>query len=277
LFILLATFLAAHTINAYVAYSLNQPIAFSATPPQSHEEIIDKQNPQSVAQEILAGHLFLLPPNASAIGSAAQAAPPPPPMDVAKKMSLLGTVFERDAGVMAVLEEISTKTQILYRLGAQVPNAGTLASIEKNRVLFRQGTTEEWLPLALAQAVRLVEPNSTPPTSIPRPAGSQRTILDRKETNDALADTTRLLTEAQADPYLNEGKLEGLRFTYVMTHGFFQKIGLQPFDILQRINGVEVRDSGTMLSLLQQLRNEQNVRLDLIRNNQRRTLTFEIR
>ena len=88
---------------------------------------------------------------------------------------------------------------------------------------------------------------------------------------------TRLLTQAQAVPYLTDGKLDGFRLYSVMPSGFFDKIGLQNNDLLQRINGVEIRDPGMLLSLFQQLRNERTVRVDLVRNAQRQILTYEIR
>jgi len=40
---------------------------------------------------------------------------------------------------------------------------------------------------------------------------------------------------------------------------------------------VEIKDPGTMLSLFQQLRNESSVKLDVLRNNQRTTMMFDIR
>jgi general secretion pathway protein C len=76
---------------------------------------------------------------------------------------------------------------------------------------------------------------------------------------------------------LNDGKLDGFRLYNVMPLGFFDKIGLQTSDILQRINGVELRDPSMVLSLMQQLRNERTVRVELVRNSQRQTLTYEIR
>ncbi len=62
-----------------------------------------------------------------------------------------------------------------------------------------------------------------------------------------------------------------------MPLGFFDKIGLQSNDLLQRINGVEIRDPGMLLSLFQQLRQERTVRVDLVRNEQRQILSYEIR
>ena len=41
--------------------------------------------------------------------------------------------------------------------------------------------------------------------------------------------------------------------------------------------GVEIRDPGTMLTLFQQLRNEKTVKLDVLRNNQRTAMTYDIR
>ena len=102
-------------------------------------------------------------------------------------------------------------------------------------------------------------------------------MLDRREIDAALSDTTRLLTQAQAVPYLTDGKLDGFRLNSVMPLGFFDKIGLQTNDVLQRINGVELRDPGMLLSLFQQLRNERTIRVDLVRNTQRQTLTYDIR
>ncbi len=86
-----------------------------------------------------------------------------------------------------------------------------------------------------------------------------------------------MLTQAQAVPHLTDGKLDGFRLYSVMPLGFFDKIGLQTNDVLQRINGVELRDPGMLLTLFQQLRNERTIRVDVVRNDQRQTLAYEIR
>lgn len=200
------------------------------------------------------------------------------PLDVAKKVALIGTVFGPQGGIMAILEDLSTKKQNLYHLGSQIHAIGALSIIEKDRVLFREGQQEEWLYLALiTQQVPSGAPGAVISAAAPRPLVPQRHILDRREIDTALADTTRLLTHAQAVPYLTDGKLDGFRLSSVMPLGFFDKIGLQTNDLLQRINGVEIRDPGLLLSLFQQLRNERTVRVDIVRNTQRQTLVYEIR
>lgn len=277
----LGAFLLAHTVNAFVADALLPPPVQIATfnsiaPSESHAE-----SPQALVDAIVTSGLFPLPPRAGdSVGSGQAAEPVAPPLEVAKKVALIGTVFGQQGGIMAILEDLPTKKQTLYRMGEQIPAVGTLSAIEKNRVLFREGTQEEWLDLVLTPLPHpLLSGVPATATSAPvlRPSSPQRRILDRRDIDAALADTTRLLTQAQAVPYLTDGKLEGFRLYSVMPLGFFDKIGLQNNDLLQRINGVEIRDPGMLLSLFQQLRNERTVRVDIVRNTQRQILTYEIR
>jgi general secretion pathway protein C len=280
----LGAFLLAHTVNAFVADALQPPLiqvsaVNSITPSEPQAESF-----RALADVIVASGLFPLPPGAGDSSASAQAHESvAPPLEVAKKVALIGTVFGQQGGIMAILEDLPTKTQRLYRMGEQIPAVGALSAIEKNRVLFRVGTQEEWLNLALTQQLQssaaqgVATSAPVPRPSVPQPSASQRRILDRREVDAALADTTRLITQAQAAPYLTDGKLDGFRLYSVMPLGFFDKIGLQNNDLLQRINGVEIRDPGMLLSLFQQLRNERNVRVDIVRNTQRQTLVYEIR
>ena len=276
-FITTVAFVLTHATNAFVADALYLPPDASVPTQETTGIPTIETTPHEFSETILHSGLFELPRSANRASAGSTDAPPPPPLEIGKKLALLGTVHNRDGGVLAVLEEISTKQQSLYRLGTYVPNAATLASIERNRVLFREGEREEWLELSLTKQNQDGMPASPAPSARPTPAGPQRRILDRREITEALNDPTRLLTQALAVPFLTDGKLDGFRLANVMPLGFFDKIGLQANDILQRINGIELRDPSMVLSLIQQLRNEQTVRVDLVRNSQRQTLTYEIR
>ena len=270
----------AHATNALVADALYVPLEQPA-PTTIGAEAPDTsgQAQQSVAV-ILHSGLFELPPELHAnAGGQAAAAPPPPPIGAARKVALLGTVSGKSGGMMAILEDLGSKKQELYRVGAEIPSVGTLAVIEKERVFFKSGPSEEWLDLTIGQQMRAGAPGYVPPAPAPvhSTAPPARRVLDRREVTDALNDPTRLLTQAQAVPFLSDGKLDGFRLYNVVPSGFFDKIGLQTNDIVQRINGVELRDPGMLLSLFQQLRNERTVRVDMVRNAARQTLTYEIR
>ena len=92
-----------------------------------------------------------------------------------------------------------------------------------------------------------------------------------------MRDLPKLLTQARAVPYMVNGTVNGFRIDYIAPTSFYEKIGVQAGDVLQRVNGVDIRDPSAMLSLLQQLKNERVVKLDMVRNNQRSTVTYELR
>ena len=148
----LGAFLLAHTVNAFVADALRPPpfeisALASITPSEPEAE-----SARALADAIVTSGLFPLPPGTgNPLASGQTAEPVAPPLEVAKKVALIGTVFGQQGGIMAILEDLPTKTQSLYRMGEQIPAVGALSAIEKDRVLFREGKQEEWLDLALTQ------------------------------------------------------------------------------------------------------------------------------
>jgi hypothetical protein len=54
---------------------------------------------------------------------------------------------------MAVVEEIGTKKQTLYRLHDEIANVGRIAQIRKDAILIRQGAQHELLELEYAVSV----------------------------------------------------------------------------------------------------------------------------
>ncbi len=280
-YLTLVALIIAHVTNAFVADALNAPLAMSNAVPSTAEqvEITDTADAQRQVEMILQSGLFQLPPpdQLTRDGKSVPAAPPPPPIEAARKVALLGSVQGIEGGAMAILEDLTSRAQNMYRVGTQVPNVGTLHSVEKDRVLFKSGPSEEWLPLAVLSHQTSDGGMGITPQPIVARATPTRQVLDRREVTAALNDPTRLMTQAQAVPFLSDGKLDGFRLYNVLPGGFFDKIGLRTSDIVQRINGMELRDPGMLLSLFQQIRNENTVRVDMVRSNQRQTLTYEIR
>lgn len=277
-YLTLAALIIAHATNAFIADALSVPIAMPGESSSVPEPIVavDPADSRQQVEDILRSGLFELPPVMQrGKDGAPPPGPPPPPIEAARKVAFLGSVHGTEGGLMAIVEDLTSKTQEIYRVGTQVPNVGTLQSVERDRVLFKSGPSEEWLRLAALG--QLTSDGGIPPAPQPMRATPTRQVLDRREVTATLNDPTRLMTQAQAVPFLLEGKLDGFRLYNVIPAGFFDKIGLRTNDVVQRINGVELRDPGMLLSLFQQLRNENTVRVDMVRNSQRQTLTYEIR
>lgn len=280
-YIICGTFLVAHIINAVIAEALSVPGGLVRLSPASHQEAEVKVSVPALAEQIRTSGIFPLPPDPLDMDSDGAAAPPPRvPLNLASKLTLLGVVIGDRGGHSVIVEELSSKRQLFFRLHDQIPDVGEISEIRRDGMVVRQGDQEEFLALAAA----LIQKPPPPPSpalpekaAAPVPKNPLRTVLDRREVEQAMGDLPKLLTQARAVPYLVNGAINGFRLDYVAPSSFYEKIGLKYGDVLQQVNGVEIRDPGTMLSLFQQLKNEKTVKLDVLRNNQRTAMTFDIR
>jgi general secretion pathway protein C len=201
-------------------------------------------------------------------------------LGLAEKLRLIGVVLGDQRGVFAIIEDLASKQQSLYHLHDSVLDLGEVSDIRRNGIVIRQGNLEELLELAHAEAPPVAGDSAGTTSSPKKPSTSGaplRKVVDRREVEQAMSDLPKLLSQARAVPNMTNGAVNGYRLDYIAPASFYEKIGVQTGDILQRVNGVDIRDPSTMLSLLQQLKNEQIVKLDVVRNNQRSTITYELR
>lgn len=283
--------LIAHAINAFVAdalYVLPGPPSETSSASSAGAPVQTSYSPTQAVEQIRASGLFLLPAPTedgmtNATGSGRRGGSGPvvrASLGLAGKLRLIGVVLGDERGVFAVIEDLASKQQSLYHLHESVLDLGEVSEIRRNGVMIRQGNVEELLELAHAEAPpTAVDPTgSTPSPAKPSISSSPlRKVVDRREVEQAMNDLPKLLSQARAVPNMANGAVNGYRLDYIAPASFYEKIGVQKGDVLQSVNGVDIRDPSTMLSLLQQLKNEQIVKLDVVRNNQRSTITYELR
>lgn len=274
--------LAAHSINAFVADALQvAPLATAVSQPPngSGVGVTASYSPTRYADDVRSSGLFALPSRQEQDNSdGSPSAPVRASLGAAAKISLIGIVMGDREGVFAIVEERASKNQTLYRLHDYIPDLGEVSDIRRNGIVVRQGNLEELVELTLSEQPLVSNPGvMSPPPAAALPTSSMKKVIDRREVDHAMSDLPKLLTQARAVPYMVNGAINGFRIDYMAPASFYEKIGIRTGDILQRVNGVEIRDPGTVLNLLQQLKNENVVKLDIVRHNQRATVTYELR
>lgn len=279
-YLICGTFFLAHAVNAVIASALHVPPELLHRPVFLPPETVTAAPPSELAEQIRLRGIFPLPPPPTepSSGGNTPLAPIRGSLNLAAKLRLIGVVMGERGGLAAVIEELASKRQLFVRLHGNVPDAGEVSEIRREGIVIRQGNQEELLELAVMQSDKPVSPQPVATGGIKPASGVPiRKVLDRREVEQTMNDLPKLLSQARAVPYFVNGSMNGFRLDFVAPASFYDKIGLQHGDVLQQVNGVEIRDPATMLTLFQQLRNEQTVKLDVLRNNQRSTLTYEIR
>ena len=279
-YLTLGAFFVAHSINAYVSQALVQPVTSQTLPVATAVPARTPVGSPRLAEEIANSGLFVsarVPGGTGSPEAIAQAKP----LDATKKIKLVGTVVGDGLSALAVLEDVQTKKQLLYHLYERIPDLGQIMEIRRNGIVVQEGQQREFVELSTGminhQASVPMGNGSRVTAPLPGRVMGNKITLDRRTVSESVADVPKLLTQAQAVPFYTDGKLEGWRMESIKPGSLYEKIGLLAGDVLQRVNGVEIRDPGVMLTLFQQVRNESQVKLDLLRTNQRTTLTYDIR
>jgi general secretion pathway protein C len=87
---------------------------------------------------------------------------------------------------------------------------------------------------------------------------------------------SRLFTEIRAVPRMQNGSSAGFQLSEIQPGSIFQEIGLQDGDVLTAAQGRPVNDPLKAMELLQTLRNQSSITLNVIRNGSPLQLQYNI-
>jgi general secretion pathway protein C len=227
--------------------------------------------------------------------------PKEPPKPTELKLKLWGVVLHTDGSSYCVIEDLTTRKQELYRINDMVAGSAAVKQIEWDRVILERDGKDEILELSPPQGGTL--PPGVLPSRVPVPAapgvpgapgalgvseqagadphiqqiGDGQYAIDRSEVDSALDNMNQLFTQIRAVPHFEGGKSVGFRLFAIRQNSLFDKIGLKNGDIIQRVNGGELSDPAKALALFQQLRSEREINVDIVRNKEPKTLSYQFR
>ncbi len=104
-----------------------------------------------------------------------------------------------------------------------------------------------------------------------------RWLVDRNALPATTADLNRLLKQARAVPFRKQGKPAGVKLTRISPGSLYEKMGLRKGDVIMRVNARNFDDPSGFFRLYQELRLRRTISLDLDRNDQQLTFTYEVR
>ena len=90
-------------------------------------------------------------------------------------------------------------------------------------------------------------------------------------------DFRKVLSDAKAVPYLENGELNGFKLTRIKSGSIYEKSGLQNNDIIKEINGVPLIDTAQAIKLLNSLRNETQIDMDITRGGSNLTFNLQVK
>ncbi|MGH7786654.1 MAG: type II secretion system protein GspC [Candidatus Binatia bacterium] len=200
------------------------------------------------------------------------------------KLKLWGVALYQTGNSYSIIEDLGARKQGVYGINAEVPGGATVKAIEWDKVILARNGKDEILELSSVTAG--LAKAGPAPAAAAAPAGNTGTIqmtaeneflVPRTEVDSALENMSQLFTQIRAVPHFEGGQSVGFRLFAIRRGSLFDRIGLKNGDIIRSINGSEMNDPSRAVALLQELRDSSDLQVEVTRNQQPQTLTYNIR
>lgn len=107
--------------------------------------------------------------------------------------------------------------------------------------------------------------------------GNNRFEIDRKAINDQLSNPQLLAKQAQIVPNYKDGKNHGIKLIGVQPASVYSKIGIQNGDIVLGIGGQKIDSQAKALQLLDNMRSQNNVKIEVERRGKTQTIEYTVK
>lgn len=194
------------------------------------------------------------------------------------EVTLIGTIAGAKQHSYAIFADRNGKQEVI-RVGAKVFGLGRLLAVNKDKAVIKSDNGNLEIPLAdVLKIVEVSQPQGNAAASaFAKNIGEGAYLVDQKKIQQAIENPNQLMTDARLQPNLTDGRQEGFILREVKNGGIYQSLGLQNNDVLLRINDYNISNPESGLQAFTALRGMDRIRLDIMRNGARMTLTYQIK
>ena len=195
----------------------------------------------------------------------------PAPKATELKLKLWGTVTdESNRQTYAVIEDLETRRQALYRPGALIQNA-TVKRVTRGAVILRVAGRDEVLKMARRP------PGESDGTNLDPDEPYEKTIvLDRSLFEQAIRNVSYSMNPAGLTRYTENDQYAGLLITTLWPNSLLRLLGLRNGDVLTLVAGEPVVSVQDVVTIFEDLRFAANKVVHVKRQNRFQMLTYDV-
>jgi type II secretion system protein C len=213
---------------------------------------------------------------------------------------LVGTIVSSSpAARRAILWANGMKQPKAFREKEEVEPGAILSSVERDKVWLTRGSEREMLeilpvgskaraslslPVAGQRSAVPGAPQAaeTSPSQAPGDIRVERLADNRFSIDEAgvaqlTGNINQFMTQVRLIPFFEGNKSAGYRIAAIRPGTTFERLGFQGGDVLQQVNGLDLSSPEKIATIFQNLKDEKKVSVNILRQGQKNTLTYEIR
>ena len=200
------------------------------------------------------------------------------------QLRLLATVAGDEEVACAVIENVKTKIQDLYRIG-DIIEGTQIERIDRNRIVLFNGGQREVLNLYVADGISDRVEKSTGPVIAQKPDASEvvniisptEREINKKAFLARVGGMEAILKTVEVAPYLEDGREKGVRITGLENLSMARYVGFENGDVIQNINGSTVTNRRKAFQILRKAKSQSSISIQLLRNQEQKKLSFGIK
>jgi general secretion pathway protein C len=196
-------------------------------------------------------------------------------------LTLKGILAHREEGKKLALIAGGDEEEKVYAVGDSVPGGAEIVRIEPRRVILRRNGITESLKL---QVTKLEGRSSglAPGAGQGGTGGIRQVAKHRREVSPQtvqkqLDNLPQLLQQAKAVPYSRNGRKAGFRIVNIQQGSVFQELGLKEGDVIQGVNGKDIRTPSQALKAYRELKDASSFRVRLLREGQQVNMNYAVK
>jgi type II secretion system protein C len=200
------------------------------------------------------------------------------------QLRLLATVAGDEEVACAVIENVKTKIQDLYRIG-DIIEGTRVERIDRNKIVLVNEGQREVLHLYVtdgnsdrieksAEPVIAQKPDAAEAVNVISPTERE---INKKAFLARVGGMEAIIKTVQIAPYVEDGKEKGVRITGLEGLSMARFVGFENGDIIQNINGSTVTNRRKAFQILRKARSQSSISIQLLRGQQEKKLSFGIK
>ncbi|MBA2664204.1 MAG: PDZ domain-containing protein [Bradymonadaceae bacterium] len=225
-------------------------------------------------------------------------------------VKLLGCMVARQPQwSMALLMDNRTQQTHVTRVGDIIPEDAEILEIHRDRVILRRNSRLEFIrmentlggnpspnarvpitgadPQAAAQRVqRSQQPSIAAQNGAGVGAGAGNAVqqvsenkytVNRAAIDQELSNPEALARQARIMPNYKDGEKAGLRLVGISPNSVYSQLGIRSGDVIHSVNGVPLDNQRKAMEMLEQMRREKNVTIEVERRGKKEKIEYDIR
>jgi type II secretion system protein C len=191
-------------------------------------------------------------------------------------LKLIGAIAGDPATSRAIIQNKATGLALPYRIGDTVGSA-TIESIESDRVAVRYAGRRKVLPLQSGAVTGAKGHSGEDKPQSAAPAGKTgSTESQTPQSRPKLSYMEDVFHKAKIEPYVRNGRTEGLKITGLQDTPLAGLFGLKNGDVVQVLNGQNLTSKQKAFQVLQKAKMQSKLQIQVLRDGKTKELSFDL-